>query len=153
MPTDIVLDEDDGNVVRITANRVDIDGSDLNLSAPSRKTGEGSELRRALVHDENDGLTINFNGDYPGGVTIVGLKNPGSHTMPKIPVVNSLEKLSATGKIGELVLVQRTVKQGTTYVPGTFTSLFVCIGSTTYARGTVAQWQEIALGKTVDGTK
>jgi len=26
----------------------------------------------SLVHDQNDGLTINFNGDYPGGVTVVG---------------------------------------------------------------------------------
>ena len=25
------------------------------------------------MHDQNDGLTINFNGDYPGGLTIHGV--------------------------------------------------------------------------------
>ena len=31
-------------------------------------------FRRALVHDESDGLTINFNNDYPGGVTVGGVR-------------------------------------------------------------------------------
>jgi hypothetical protein len=37
---------------------------------PGRQTVPS--LRRALVHDFEDGLTINWDGDYPGGVTILG---------------------------------------------------------------------------------
>ncbi len=32
----------------------------------------GGAFRRALVHDFQDGLTINFNGDYRWGVTVAG---------------------------------------------------------------------------------
>jgi hypothetical protein len=41
-------------------------------SASRRRHGLVTGFRRALVHDQNDGLTINYNGDYPGGVTING---------------------------------------------------------------------------------
>ena len=44
---------------------------DIKLDNPSRRSG-GGEHRRALVHDFNDGLTINWTEDYPGGVTIRG---------------------------------------------------------------------------------
>lgn len=44
---------------------------DIMLDAPDRRQrAEG--VRRALVHDFNDGLTLNFAEDYPGGVTISG---------------------------------------------------------------------------------
>lgn len=44
-----------------------LQASPANPRVPLRKT-----QRRALVHDTNDGLTVNFNADYPGGVTIRG---------------------------------------------------------------------------------
>ena len=44
--------------------------SDLILDSPARRGNAGGPYRRALVHDQSDGLTINFNDDYPGGVTI-----------------------------------------------------------------------------------
>jgi hypothetical protein len=47
--------------------------SDLELDhAPRRGTEHADRPRRALVHDAQDGLTINFRGDYPGGVTVHG---------------------------------------------------------------------------------
>lgn len=70
MPTDIKLDAADGNRVRVECAVLETTASDVILDAPARKQSPG--LRRALVHDHRDGLTINFNGDYPGGVTVAG---------------------------------------------------------------------------------
>jgi hypothetical protein len=70
MPTDIKLDEGDGNWMRLECAVVMITASDFMLDSPGRKHSAGH--RRALVHDQQDGLTINFNGDYPGGVTVDG---------------------------------------------------------------------------------
>ena len=69
MKTDIKLDEGrnedqvviESNVLRSTA-------ADFILASPARR--KNPRLRRALVHNQKDGLTINFNYDYPGGVTI-----------------------------------------------------------------------------------
>lgn len=68
MPTDIKLDEVDGNWLILESAVLKSTASDFLLEAPSRKRSRG--FRRALVHDGQDGLTINFNGDYPGGVTV-----------------------------------------------------------------------------------
>lgn len=70
MATDVRLDEGDGTVLALAARVVKAEATDFVLDAADRRRGPG--LRRALVHDQNDGLTINFNGDYPGGVTING---------------------------------------------------------------------------------
>lgn len=52
-------------------------GTDLMLDSPGRRKNT-SAYRRALVHDFQDGLTINWASDYPGGVTINGtVKVPG----------------------------------------------------------------------------
>jgi hypothetical protein len=45
--------------------------SDFMLDSPERHKG-AKPFRRAMVHDFSDGLTVNFNGDYSGGVTING---------------------------------------------------------------------------------
>jgi hypothetical protein len=51
--------------------------ADITLDWPDRRTST-TGYRRALVHNQSDGLTINYNGDYPGGVTISGeVKIPG----------------------------------------------------------------------------
>jgi hypothetical protein len=44
----------------------------LDSQDPSRRHNT-TPFRRALVHDFQDGLTINWGGDYPGGVTIQGI--------------------------------------------------------------------------------
>jgi hypothetical protein len=45
---------------------------DFCVDSPDRHKDHNIPQRRALVHDFNDGLTINWAGDYPGGVTIDG---------------------------------------------------------------------------------
>lgn len=53
-------------------------GTDITLEHSTRRKSSGG-YRRALVHDFNDGLTVNWAGDYPGGVTINGKVNcPGT---------------------------------------------------------------------------
>jgi len=70
--SDVILN--DPRVV-VTGDALDVQGHDLELRdakrmrEPSTHTG-----RRALVHDFSDGLTINYNNDFPGGVTINDLK-------------------------------------------------------------------------------
>lgn len=72
MPTDVKLDAGDGSFVLVQGRVLKVAGSDLVLDAPERRKENQTPNRRALVHDFQDGLTINFNGDYPGGVTIAG---------------------------------------------------------------------------------
>lgn len=72
MPTDIKLDQVDGNWLIIEGNVLMTTASNLMLDSPGRRKPGGSAHRRALVHDAQDGLTINFAADYPGGVTVVG---------------------------------------------------------------------------------
>jgi hypothetical protein len=69
--SDIVFD----NTEKLTAlcDTLLVQGHDLLLDSPTRRKTGTSGFRRALVHDQNDGLTINFNGDYPGGVNIHGV--------------------------------------------------------------------------------
>lgn len=49
-----------------------VEATDLILDSPGRHTGGTGPNRRASIHDQNDGLTVNFNGDYPGGVAVNG---------------------------------------------------------------------------------
>jgi hypothetical protein len=71
MATDVRLDQVDGTFVVVQGRVLKVEGSDLILDSPERHRGAGPN-RRALVHDQSDGLTINFNSDYPGGVAING---------------------------------------------------------------------------------
>lgn len=71
MATDVILDDDSGEVT-VECENLRVRGHDLLLDAPARRRPGGTGFRRALVHDQNDGLTINFSGDYPGGVTVHG---------------------------------------------------------------------------------
>jgi hypothetical protein len=74
MATDIKLDEGDGNWLVIEGSVLKTTAADLMLDSPSRRRQTGG-FRRALVHDTRDGLTINFNGDYPDGVSMGGNLN------------------------------------------------------------------------------
>jgi hypothetical protein len=58
--------------IEVTCSNLNVHGSDLTLDSPARRKPGGPRFRRALVHDESDGLTINFNTDYPGGVSVAG---------------------------------------------------------------------------------
>jgi hypothetical protein len=54
----------EGNVQKVTCYDIELD------NAGRRKNNSGK--RRAFVHDFQDGLTLNWANDYPGGVTING---------------------------------------------------------------------------------
>ena len=47
-------------------------GTDFFLDNESRRNSQGGSYRRALVHNNNDVLTINYDSDYTGGVNIQG---------------------------------------------------------------------------------
>lgn len=68
--TDILLDDRDGTYITLDSRVLKSKASDLLLDCPQRHRPDRPGMRRALVHDQRDGLTINFNRDYPGGVTI-----------------------------------------------------------------------------------
>lgn len=70
--SDIIFD--DTEQVTVLCGNLNVQGHDLLLDSPERRTPHGSAFRRALVHDLNDSLTINFGSDYPGGVTINGVR-------------------------------------------------------------------------------
>jgi hypothetical protein len=70
MATDIRLDEGDGTFLVLASRVVKTEASDFMLDSPQRRKSAGGN-RRALVHNQNDGLTVNFSGDYPGGVTLI----------------------------------------------------------------------------------
>lgn len=69
--SDIVFD-DQPEQVTVLCNNLNVQGHDLLLDSAQRRRVNGPRFRRALVHDQNDGLTVNFAGDYPGGVTLNG---------------------------------------------------------------------------------
>ena len=72
MPTDVKLDQGQAaNILLLESDVVQCTAADFVLDCPSRHTA-GPGPRRAMVHDFSDGLTINYGGDYPGGVTING---------------------------------------------------------------------------------
>jgi hypothetical protein len=60
--------------LKLDGERVRVEAWDLVLDAADRrKTQEGE--RRALVHDYQDGLTLNWGNDYPGGVKLYGVRH------------------------------------------------------------------------------
>lgn len=59
------------NLVTIVSRAVKIVGRHLMLDDPAMRVND-TPNRRALVHDRNDKLVINYRGDYPGGVEIWG---------------------------------------------------------------------------------
>lgn len=62
-----------GSDVKLQGEQVRVEAWDLVLDAADRrKSSEGD--RRALVHDKGDALTLNWGHDYPGGVSLHGVR-------------------------------------------------------------------------------
>lgn len=61
----------DSNEVIIEAFSQKLEGADLKIDYSPRRTND-SPARRAIVHDFQDGLTINWANDYPGGIRLNG---------------------------------------------------------------------------------
>jgi hypothetical protein len=106
MPTDIKLDE---NIITLEGFRIIAQSADLCLDLLERRPGtDPNALRRALVHTPQDGLTINWDSDYPGGVNILGsVSIPGE--------LSSNGKLSLNGRL--LLNIEEPPKEE---VPGGF---------------------------------
>ncbi|MGD9703900.1 MAG: hypothetical protein AB7Q42_10440 [Acidimicrobiia bacterium] len=69
MESDIKLSDD---TVELIGRCTRAQSWDFELNAPDRRTEQPERRRRALVHDQRDGLTINWARDYPAGVAILG---------------------------------------------------------------------------------
>jgi hypothetical protein len=95
--TDVLLDDIDGSYLTLDSRVVKVVATDLMIDAPERHTGD-SQFRRALVHDQSDGLTLNFAGDYPGGVTIEG-KLHASGPVSLTSALNASGPVSLTGAL------------------------------------------------------
>ncbi len=83
MAGDVKLDEGNSNWVTIEGTAIRARTADLMLDSPARRGAGGGNLRRALVHDQRDGLTLNYNRDYPGGITL----NAVTYISPQAPHV------------------------------------------------------------------
>lgn len=85
MATDVKLDQGDGSFLVLEGRVVQAAASDFMLDSPERRIGsKGSKpFRRALVHDQGDGLTINFANDYQGGVTLNAVREISPRQIPK----------------------------------------------------------------------
>lgn len=71
--SDVVLDSD--QQVTVLCQNLNVQGHDFLLDSAERRKPPLAppRFRRALVHDQNDGLTVNFAGDYPGGLSLEGV--------------------------------------------------------------------------------
>jgi hypothetical protein len=86
--SDIVFDASEQ--VTVLCNNLNVQGHDLLLDSAERRRANGPPFRRALVHDQDDGLTVNFNRDYPGGVTVNGLVKLTGDVEIRIPHRDSI---------------------------------------------------------------
>jgi hypothetical protein len=59
--------------VRLVPGQVRVEAWDLCVDAKDRRK-TATPHRRALVHDFDDGLTVNWANDYPNGVTLKGVR-------------------------------------------------------------------------------
>ena len=97
MPSDIILEE---NWIRLEGPSIDMHGHTVVLDniLPRGSTTNSEELRRPLVHDAGDSLTINWGQKYAGGVTIFGAVSvPGTLTLNG--AVSVPGTLSLTGSV------------------------------------------------------
>jgi len=146
MATDLKINQaENRDHVVIEANVVEARAADFELDSPGRRGAGGGGHRRALVHDQRDGLTINYNGDYPAGVSVVAAninlrptEQPGGD--PKLP---------ATGRVGDLVLLRNTTGLGVSES----VTLWLCVDvDQERARLGVSHWKQVQLGDSVEGT-
>ncbi len=152
MPSDIKLnDGSDRTWVTIETSTINTTASELILDAQSRRSANGGSQRRALVHDQDDGLTVNFDGDYPAGVTINGARlrlkvHEQESETPKLP---------KSAEIGEIVLVKGKVRiprpDGGFEPPEDKVTLWLCTGVGPI--GPDAWWSPISIGDGTPGTE
>ena len=100
MASDIKFDDEGAEWITLAATALKTSASDFIMDAPGRHTGRPG-LRRALVHDQTDGLTLNYNHDFPGGITL-----NDARVRVKVHLhLGSSPALPAHGVIGEIYAV------------------------------------------------
>jgi len=100
MPTDIQIEDDRILIIADNAplgQRVVVRSTDLEVDGgKTRRVEQVNPARRAIVHDANDVLTLNYAGDYVNGVRVGG--KPGSRSRLLLQIGN--QKLpGAFGKV------------------------------------------------------
>jgi hypothetical protein len=60
--------------VKLVPGQVKVEAWDLCVDSKDRRKND-TPHRRALVHDYEDGLTVNWGNDYPNGVTLKGVRS------------------------------------------------------------------------------
>ena len=85
MATDVKLDQVDGSFLVLEGRVVKATAADFMLDSPVRRL-KPTPFRRALVHNQSDGLTVNFNRDYPGGITLNGVTEISAQTLKGGPL-------------------------------------------------------------------
>lgn len=101
MPSDIVLnDGDNKDWVTIDGAVLKHMGSDLIVDSAARRTNQRG-FRRAMVHTGDDGLAINFNSDYPGGVTLNDLRRL---SLRPVGVLGRF-RLPKSARVGDIIMV------------------------------------------------
>jgi hypothetical protein len=153
MGSDILLN--DGahqDWVTIQATVLHSTAADLIIDSPSRRSNAAG-VRRALVHDGGDGLTINFNHDYPGGVTLNDIAALSLHPRR---YEGEVPKLPKTGSVGDLILLAGSSEGGGFLEPAhgrsDLVSLWLCVGFEGHIQST-ALWKQVQLGASVKGTE
>lgn len=168
MNSDIKLDAESDGWVTIESNVLKVNSSDFMLDSSSRrKSTEG--YRRAFVHNENDGLTINFAGDYPGGVRVEGnvrfegdARIEGTARIDNGLIVGGrlrLRKIDAPdnalprrGNVGDIIVVQNATIDPAALLNDV--SLWICIGKRVgFGEGDEVWWQRLSAGEPVAGTR
>ena len=149
MATDVLLDQgSDGSWVAVDAPVLAVTGHDLILDSRDRRT-DPTGFRRALVHDGGDGLTVNFGGDYPGGVRL-----HDAHVEVHVQTSEAEVHLPRDGVAGELFVTHVTGGHGriTERVDGEVT-LWLCLGVGTarVVGAGSATWVPITTGAPVRG--
>jgi hypothetical protein len=91
--TDIELDTPSTDTMRLTADFVQVVAHDLILDHPERRSAADGFPRRALVHDVDDALTLNYNNDYPAGVHIIGQLTVESLTLENQNLLDVIKEL------------------------------------------------------------
>lgn len=150
---DIKLGEDGPqmNWVTVEGDVLKATGSDLMVDNDARRGGHTGGYRRALVHDFEDGLTVNFANDYKGGLTL----NDARVNLRLVIQGPDLE-LPKNGTPGELLFVQSLPSDpdgppDTTGVGIATCSLWLCVPHDVGVEPG-AWWQRIPLDDPVQGT-
>lgn len=151
MKADVKLGANADDEIHVEARLAKFVTTDVMVDAPERRSSQ-SGYRRALVHDGGDGLTINFNGDYPGGVTIGGRIHGPDLDAAKVNIAVEVQEeavsLPRAGRPGDLRVIHVPSPDGILIEQ---TSVWLCIPHEVAAVGG-ARWVQLSLSEPVEGT-